>query len=167
VPRRVLALACLVVASSAGCGGSSSHGRPAPDLQALLAKPVATPSACGSAQSSATVGRRSPWVGTVDVSVFLDPEAPPAQVSAIGTQLHALAQVQTVYFESAAQAWAEFQRLYTCSADYPRSVVPASYRLRLRTVTRPQRDALVARIRAMSGVASVACDPSSPCLPAG
>jgi len=34
----------------------------------------------------------------------------------------------------------------------------------LRPVTRPARDALVATIRGLPAVASVSCDPSSPCL---
>ena len=71
--------------------------------------------------------------------------------------------MRTVYFESAAEAFAEFQRLYTCSGDVPRSAVPASYRLVLDPIRRPARDALVAQIEAIPGVASVSCDPSSPC----
>jgi len=74
-------------------------------------------------------------------------------------------EVSTVYHESAEQAYGEFQRLYTCSADVPRSAVPASYRLVLKAVKRPQRDGLVSRIRGLPAVSSVSCDPSSPCLP--
>jgi len=76
-----------------------------------------------------------------------------------------MAHVKTVYFESADEAYAEFQRLYTCSADVPRTAVPASYRLVLDHTTREQRDTLVNDMRRLSGVASVSCDPSSPCLP--
>ena len=72
---------------------------------------------------------------------------------------------------SKTQAYAEFQRLYTCSADVPPSAVPASYRLLLNDdVDRPARDALVRRIYALVGVESVSCDPVSPCVnvrPAG
>jgi hypothetical protein len=71
---------------------------------------------------------------------------------------------RTVYFESADDAYAEFQRLYTCSADVPRSALHASYRLVLRPITRPARDAFVARLRRLTGVEAVSCDPSSPCL---
>jgi cell division protein FtsX len=115
--------------------------------------------------SGATAGRRSPWVGNVDVSVFLEPSATAAEVGALGSELRAMPEVRTVYFESAAQAYAEFQRLYTCSADVARSAVPASYRLVLNAVKRPQRDDLVTRLRGLPGVASVSCDPSGPCLP--
>ena len=149
-----------------GCaGGSSGPKRHAPDLTAFLRLPVATPSACGHKVSGATAGRRSPWAGNIDVSVFLEPSATAAQVSALGDQLRAMPQVRTVYFESAEQAYAEFQRLYTCSADVPRDAVPASYRLVLTALKRPQRDALVTELRGLPAVSSVSCDPSSPCLP--
>ena len=125
---------------------------------------MATPSACSGKVSGSTAGRRSPWVGTVDVSVFVEPSATTDQVKALGDRLRALPQVRAVYFESADQAYAEFERLYTCSADVPRSAVPASYRLVLTPVKRPQRDALVAEVRGWPVVKSVSCDPSSPCL---
>jgi cell division protein FtsX len=136
-----------------------------PDLAALLRQPVATPTACGGKVSGATAGRRSPWVGNVDVSVFLEPSATAQQIAAVGAQLRAMPEVKTVYFESADEAYAEFQRLYTCSADVPRSAVPASYRLVLEPIKLPQRDDLVSRLRGLPAVASVSCDPSSPCLP--
>src|SRR5207302_3359587 len=135
-------------------GGSSPPKRHAPDLAAFLRLPVATPTACGEKVSGATAGRRSPWVGNVDVSLFLEPSIPAAQVTSLGGELRAMPEVRTVYFESADQAYAEFQRLYTCSADVPRSSVPASYRLVLNAVTRPQRDDLVARLRGLPGVSS-------------
>ena len=150
--------------TAAGCGGSGTTKRHLPDLAAFLRQPVATPSACGGTVSGSTVGRRSPWVGTVDVSVYVEPSAAPGQVQSLGAELRALPQVRAVYYESAAQAYAEFQRLYTCSADVPPSAVPASYRLVLARVTRPQRDALVSQVRGLAGVKSVSCDPSSPCL---
>ena len=103
-------------------------------------------------------------MGTVDVSVFVEPSASAADVTTLGTALRALPQVRAVYFESAAQAYAEFQRLYTCSADVSPSQVPPSYRLVLKTLTRPARDGLVATIRGMPTVSGVSCDPSSPCL---
>ena len=103
-------------------------------------------------------------MGTVDVSVYVEPSATAADIGSLGAQLRALPQVKSAYFESAAQAYAEFQRLYTCSADVSPSAVPASYRLVLRTLTRPARDALVTKLRGLPSVASVSCDPSSPCL---
>jgi cell division protein FtsX len=136
-----------------------------PDLAKFLRLPVATPTACGNTVSGSTAGRRSPWVGNVDISVFVEPSATPAQISSLGARLRAMPEVRTVYFESADQAYAEFQRLYTCSADVARSAVPASYRLMLKPVHRPQRDDLVTRLRGLAAVSSVSCDPSSPCLP--
>src|SRR4051794_22651872 len=94
------------------CSGSSAPvTRPAPDLAPLLRQPIATPSMCSGQVSGSTSGRRSPWVGTVDVSVFLTPSLPDPQVRALGDRLRADAAVRTVYFESAAEAYAEFQRL--------------------------------------------------------
>jgi hypothetical protein len=162
--RAALLVALLTAMVTAGCGPSATHDRHAPDLAAFLRLPVATPSACDGKISGSTAGRRSPWVGTVDVSVFVERSATADQVRTLGDRLRSLPQVRSVYFESAAQAYAEFQRLYTCSADVPRSAVPASYRLVLREVKRPQRDALVADVRGWPAVKSVSCDPSSPCL---
>jgi hypothetical protein len=163
-PVVVLAVVLATVVVTGACGGSRPPTRHAPDLQAFLRLPVATPTACHGSVSGSTAGRRSPWVGTVDVSVFVETSATPADLEQLGRQLRAYPEVGTVYFESAAQAYAEFQRLYTCSADVHPSAVPASYRLVLRAVKRPQRDALVARIRGLPTVSSVSCDPSSPCL---
>jgi len=147
---------------TAGCGHAGAPTRHAPDLAAFLRLPVATPSVCPTTSGS-TAGRRSPWVGTVDVSVFIAPSARPADVDALGGQLRALPRVKSVYFEPAAQAYAEFQRLYTCSAAASRREVPASYRLVLRPVTRSERATLLARIRGLPSVGSISCDPSSPC----
>jgi hypothetical protein len=167
VRRTAVVGLALVATVTAGCGGASSPttSRKAPDLQAFLRLPVATPSACAGAVAGSTAGRRSPWVGTVDVSVFLEATATQAQVRELGRQLAALEGVRRVYFESAADAYAEFARLYTCSADVDRSQIPASYRLVLAALKRPDRDALVSRIRGLPGVKSVSCDPTSPCLP--
>ena len=155
----------MLAAATACGGGSSAPKRQVPDLAKFLQLPVATPTACGNKVSGSTAGRRSPWVGNVDVSVFVETSATADQVSALGGRLRAMPEVKTVYFESADQAYQEFQRLYTCSADVPRSAVPASYRLVLNPLKRPQRDDLVSRLRGLPGVASVSCDPSSPCLP--
>jgi hypothetical protein len=162
--RTSTAAAAIAVMVTAGCGHGGATKRHPPDLAAFLRLPVATPSSCAGAQSGSTAGRRSPWVGAVDVSVYVESSATAADTESLGAQLRALPQVRSVYFESAAQAYAEFQRLYTCSADVSPSAVPASYRLILRPLTRPARDALVARIRGLPTVSSVSCDPSSPCL---
>ena len=161
--RQVAASACLVL-MVAGCSHGTS-GRAHPDLAGFLRLPVATPTACAGKQAGTTVGRKSPWVGTVDVSVYVSLKAPAAVVQQLGDQLRSLPPVETVYFESAAQAVAEFQRLYTCSADVPANTLPPSYRLVLKKITRPARDDLVTQIRRLDGVDSVSCDPSSPCLP--
>lgn len=159
-------VAAALLAAAAGCGGSSAGGaaRQAPDLAAFLQLPVASPSVCPPNVSGSTVGRRSPWVGHVDVSVFVQPSTPPARLAALRAELTALPAVRTVYVESQAQAHAEFARLYTCSAQVPIAQTPASYRLVLRAVTRPVRDDLVRRILVMPGVETVSCDPSSPCV---
>ena len=78
----------------------------------------------------------------------------------VGQQPH----VAQVYSETQQQAYAEFQRLYTCSAQVPLSAVPASYRIVLDHVTTPQRDALVRAIYRLQGVGGVSCDPANPCV---
>ena len=160
----------LVVGLVAGCS-SGSEGSPAtrtpPDLAAFLKLPVATPSDCPGNVRGTTSGRRSPWVGHVDVSVFVAPSTTGAQTRRLGRELRALDPVQAAYFESKAEAYAEFQRLYTCSASVPRGAAPASYRLVLAPLTQPARDDLVRTIGQLEGVGSVSCDPSNPCVDAG
>lgn len=158
-----VAAACAV----AGCGGSSAGRPPArtpPDLAAFLRLPVATPTSCPDGVRGTTSGRRSPWVGRVDVSVFLSAAATPAAARRLGRKLRSLEPVQSVYFESKAEAYAEFQRLYTCSAEVRRRAAPASYRLVLGPVTQPVRDDLVRTVRSLDGVRSLSCDPSNPCV---
>lgn len=158
-----------------GCSGSSSsipdtrptarHQRPARTFHNFLALPRATPSACPSTQNGTTIGRASPWVGTVDVSVFLRPKATAQQVRALGAYLRGDPLVQTAYFESQHQAYEEFQRLYTCWTAVPKSQAPASYRVLLfRTATLGARDLLVRRLTKQAAVGSVSCDPSVPCV---
>jgi hypothetical protein len=164
---RGLALVVAAAVGAAGCGGGgqlrATHGQP--DLADFLRRPVATPSVCPADVNGTTAGRRSPWVGTVDVSVFLEPGAGATGIADLGRRLRATPVVRTVYFESQPQAYAEFQRLYTCSSRVPAGQVPASYRLVLTPHTGlGTRDELVRKILAMTGVATVSCDPSSPCV---
>jgi hypothetical protein len=151
-----------------GCGGSTPPQSPRtpPDLAAFLKLPVATPSACPSTVTGSTSGRRSPWAGHVDVSVFVADSASRTDVRHLRRELDALPPVRTIYFESQRKAYAEFQRLYTCSAEVPARSVPASYRLVLATLTQPERDELVRKVRGLDDVSSVSCDPSNPCLEA-
>jgi hypothetical protein len=170
VVRVALILAVLSAAIS-GCGGSSSAPtspplhRAAPRFGDFLHLPVATPSACPSTENGTTIGRESPWVGTVDVSTFLRPSATPQQIRALGAQLRGEPLVQKVYFESARQAYHEFQRLYTCWTSVPRDQTPASYRLVLvPTATLASRNALVRRLAGQPPVDTVSCDPTVPCV---
>lgn len=167
---RLLPLA-LTALLAAGCGGGSapatSNGvRTPPDLDAFLRLPVATPSSCPEGSNGSTSGRRSPWVGRVDVSVFLDDISPRA-VEQLRDKVDEIGEVKQVYYETKDQAWAEFQRLYTCSEQVDREAVPASLRIVLFPVTRPERDDVVRRLRRLAGVSSVSCDPSSPCTDVG
>jgi hypothetical protein len=170
---RLCVLSAAVALSIAGCGGGSSPApatRTPPDLAAFLRLPVATPSTCPSSVNGATVGRQSPWVGHVDISVYVAASATRRQDAALAAALARAPEVAHVYRETKRQAYAEFQRLYTCSAGVPSSAVPASYRLVLRDVDRSARDALVRRIYGLAGVGRVSCDPVSPCVnvqPAG
>jgi cell division protein FtsX len=165
VGRVFLAVVAVAVAASA-CGGSSTATltkKTPPDLAAFLRLPVATPTACPSTSASGT-GRKSPWAGHVDVSVFVAGKADAATRRALHDALVAEPNVAHVYTETKREAWEEFRRLYTCSAQVPQSSLPASYRLVLDRITLPQRDALVRRIYALDGVRSITCDPSSPCV---
>lgn len=168
----LVSLASLAVLATGCGGGSGSAGgvRPTlvphtrPNLAAFLRLPVATPSACPGSDAT-TVGRSSPWVGRVDVSVFVTPQTPQARVAALGRRLRHDPLVRSVYFESQRTAYEEFQRLYTCWASVPRSQTPASYRLILvTTITLGQRNRLVARLVHLPGVDTVSCDPSVPCV---
>jgi hypothetical protein len=160
------ALSALVAA----CGGGSSPPtsppgvHTPPSIAAFLRLPVATPSACPTTVSGSSDGRSSPWVGHVDVSIFLKPDASAAAIKRVGQTLRATSIVETTYFESQTEAYAEFQRLYTCSAEVPRSQTPASYRLVLElTSTVGQRNALVARMLRNPAVDTASCDPALPC----
>jgi hypothetical protein len=169
----VPALATALVVLASCSGGSSAPATsptaarlpPAQTFQDFLRLPTATPSACPSTQNGTTVGRASPWVGTVDVSVFVRPHATTAQVHALGTYLRSDPQVQSAFFESQHQAYEEFQRLYTCWTSVPKDQAPASYRVLLfRTATLATRDLLVHRLIKQPVVDSVSCDPSVPCV---
>src|SRR4051812_38588560 len=121
-------MSVLLAAMAAGCAGTPStatNPRTPPDLAALLRRPVATPTACPAGVTGSASGRQSPWVGHVDVSVFLTTNRA-ATVHALGERLRRTDHVSRVYFESAAEAYAEYQRLYTCSARVPRTAVPPS-----------------------------------------
>jgi FtsX extracellular domain len=172
--RRLAALAFLALALTAGCGGSSGSsaaplpsvsdaGAP-PDLERFLQLPPATPSACPSTVSGSTDGRSSPWVGHVDLSVFIATSASAAETAGLGARLRAEPLVDRVYFESQRQAYEEFQRLYTCWASVPRSQTPASYRVVLvPSATVSERNTLVARLVNLPAVDSVVCAPAVPC----
>src|SRR5581483_4432580 len=83
VRLRAVATATVLAAITVASGCSSGRPAPAaasdvhghPDLAAFLRLPVASPSACPPNVNGATAGRRSPWVGTVDVSVFVQSDA--------------------------------------------------------------------------------------------
>jgi hypothetical protein len=173
--RRTPQLAALVVGvalAATACGGHAPAAQPVtdslhdhPDLAAFLRLPVASPSSCPPTQNGTTAGRRSPWVGTVDVSVFLPARATPAALRKLRATVAALPHVRTVFVETRAEAYAEFQRLYTCSKGVPATAVPPSLRLVLDDLIDLQtRDALVARLLRLPGVATVSCDPASPCV---
>lgn len=175
LPRRRAATAAglTAVAALTAAGCSSSGGTPnplsavhgTPNIRALLAQPVATPSVCPSTQNGTTSGRASPWVGTVDVSVYLKLTDRGSAVAALGARLRREPLVAKVYFESKREAYAEFARLYTCSAQVKPGQLPASYRVVLRSgATVGQRNALVARLQQDPAVRIVACDPSAPCV---
>jgi hypothetical protein len=171
VPALLLGVA--VAVAVAGCGGSSGSSgatgvvvQPsAPRIKAFLKLPVASPAKCASNVSGTTSGRISPWVGHVDLSVFLDPHARTATLSSLAGGLRGNPAVLHVYYESKAEAFAEFQRLYTCSASTPNPHIPASYRVVLKPgTTVATRNRIVGTTVREPGVQTVSCDPSDPCV---
>jgi hypothetical protein len=168
VLRRCIPGLALAAVFAAGCSGGAAPTarpttRPLPDLAAFLRTPVATPTACPSGQTGSSAGRRSPWSGRVDVSVYVDPHAGAGATGTLGRRLGALPEVRQVFAESAAEALAEYQRLYTCSASVSRTDLPPSFRLVLHSLLRARRDQLVVKILRMPSVKTVACDPTDPC----
>jgi FtsX extracellular domain len=169
--RRLLLSFALVAIALSGCGSSSrSDSNPsvvssaAPNFGAFLQLPLATPSVCPSNVSGSTDGRTSVWAGRVDLSVFVKLAATASQTRKLHDLLHSNPLVQSVYFESKKQAYAEFQRLYTCWASVPRSQTPASYRVDLQpSVSITQRNALVSQLARMPDVDTVSCNPIIPC----
>ncbi len=162
----------MLVLGVAACGHSTKSPqqnrlgiRTAPNIAAFLRQPVATPTACPTGQQGSASGRSSPWVGHVDVSVFLDSSDRPAVISRVGARLRQDQLVAKVYFESQSEAYAEFQRLYTCWAVVARSQTPASYRLVLVPgATFGARNRFVAKVLRTPGVDTVSCDPAVPCV---
>lgn len=137
----------------------------APRIKAFLRLPVATPSRCPATVSGTTAGRVSPWSGHIDISVFLAPHITTPATAKLGAGFRANPLVRRVFYESKREAFAEFQRLYTCSASVKNPGIPASYRLQLTAgTTVAARNALVTRILAEPGVATASCDPSDPCV---
>jgi hypothetical protein len=164
----VISLSCL-----AGCGGGSAAGpapavlptiRVTPDLQRLLAEPIARPRRCGS-RDGVTSGQESPWLGTVDVSIFGKLTDTARQLRAIGAFVRRQPRVQSLYFESRREAYREFQRLYTCSADVRPAEIPASWRVVMAPgTTVAERNALVGTAQRLPGVDVVSCPPTLPCV---
>lgn len=168
-PRRCAAALGLAAVLSA-CGHTAPSAKTAPgartppDLAGFLRQPVATPSVCPPNAGAAASGRRSPWVGHVDLSVFLMVGAPPRAAARIRQLIRRNPLVERSYYEDQAQAYAEFQRLYTCWAHVARSQTPASFRVSLTpTTTIAQRNRLVAQLLREPGVDTVSCDPALPC----
>jgi FtsX extracellular domain len=164
-------LLCLAVLAT-GCGSSGSAGTSgvviqpsAPRIKAFLKLPVATPSKCPSNVSGTTSGRISPWVGHVDISVFLAAHVSASRVASLGAGLRGNPAVLRVYYESKTEAFAEFQRLYTCSVGTPHSQVPASYRVVLKQgTTVAARNRIVGTTVREPGVETASCDPGNPCV---
>jgi hypothetical protein len=169
-PRAAVLTAALGIATLvAGCSGSSSGGTPtgnvpAPaDFPSFLQLPVATPASCAPHSNGTTSGRRSPWVGRIDVSLFVHPGTTNSQLRRLASTVLAMQSVRTVYVESAQQAYAEFQRLYTCSANVSPDQVPASLRIRLFNLNAADREKTLHQLVGLPHVDSLSCDPSNPC----
>jgi hypothetical protein len=151
----------------AGCGGSSAPAVVPPSpipIRQFLQLPVATPSSCAADQHGSASGRLSPWAGVADISIFLRRQVTAGQQRELLGFLDRNPVVDHAIFESKAEAYAEYQRLYTCSALIPPGALPASYRVVLGSqVSLAARNALIGRLYRLPGIAMISCDPSAPC----
>lgn len=98
------------------------------------------------------------WFGKIEVSVFLQKDVTQPERDAIRNELEQLPQVQRVYYESQAQAYARFKEQFknvkALVQNTPESALPESYRVKLYD---PKNYAVVASaVSEMPGVDSVA-----------
>jgi FtsX extracellular domain len=167
---RTVATLVVVTLTAVACSSSSSSGAKSkpliqpPNIQALLRLPVATPSVCPSNVNGTTIGRASPWEYT-DISLYMTPHASTKDNLVVTRELKTSPYVTAIYFETARQAYAEFQHLYTCWAAVPRSQTPSSYRVNLKTTTQiSQRNALVEQLLTLPGVDTITCPAVESCV---
>jgi cell division transport system permease protein len=98
------------------------------------------------------------WFGKIEVSVFLTKDVTQPERDAIRAELQHLPQVQTVFYESQAQAYKRFKEQFrnvkALVQNTPESALPESYRVKLYN---PKNYAIVASaVSQMPGVDSVA-----------
>ncbi len=75
------------------------------------------------------------WASKVEVSVFLRDDASQGEIDALGDKIHAIPEVDQVYFETKQEAWDNFQELFRDSPALVENVdpqaLPESYRVKL------------------------------------
>ncbi len=78
----------------------------------------------------------SQWQGGTQLLIFLEPNATPAQTSAIGDQLKATSAIKSYFYVNQAQSYVEFKRLMANQPDLLSSVtqsqIPPSFRVALK-----------------------------------
>jgi cell division protein FtsX len=132
--RRRLAGSAALVAAVVAAGlvlPAYLAGRPAGGARPL---PATGGSSAPDVAGAATLGGY--WFGKADAAVFLRLDVTTARREAIRRRIQSLDVVDTVYFESQAEAWARLQELYRSKpgawAKVDPAALPESFRVRLR-----------------------------------
>ena len=75
------------------------------------------------------------WAGKIEVSVFLRDDASEEEITALGDKIAALPEVQEVFFETRAEAYANFQEIFRDNEALVENVdpeaMPQSYKIKL------------------------------------
>jgi hypothetical protein len=157
-----------VAVSGCGDGGGSVTNAGDPPTVAVSRGSSAPPSAAATRPSGPPrLDPRSTWYGRIDLTVFLCSPGPPSpggcaggdvtetQRQAVKDRLQELPGVDTVFYESRAEAFADFKKVFADSRmDGIRpEQVPESFRVKL--TDRSAAHTVVAAMDAYPGVSSV------------
>ena len=98
------------------------------------------------------------WRGGVDLSIFLDPKAPPEQIDAVGKQLSQMPEVKRFDFYDHDKAYEEFKEMFKSSPEEVESVTPADLPTSFRVIPHRAEDAkyIGDRFRDAPGVDEIA-----------
>src|SRR5664280_2287703 len=103
------------------------------------------------------------WYDKVEVSVFLTNDIAQPDRDVINTKLHDLPQVQTVYYESKADAFNRFKDQFKDSPDLVRNVTPMRCRSRSGSSSRTRRSSMWSPPPWLASPGSRRCRTSASC----